>query len=177
MRFCALPVLALLIPACSGDTADPVERLPDQIADADYTNGHPLARNVSVNPVLEADHFAAVNAWRVSQGLPEFARCDSLDAIARAYSQHMGIEPFFGHTAPEGGDLGDRVYAASGVVMVYSAENLMSTNDGSALACLSAFLASPAHRANLSSTVANTLGVGIWHDGARYLVTHEFVWR
>ena len=175
-----LPLVVFLIPACSGDTADPIVRLPATLADMDYPNGHPLVRNAPYNAAvaqLERQHLDLVNVWRQSRGLPAFSRCDSLDAIARAYSEHMSIEPFFGHIAPEGGDLADRVYAASGVVMVYSAENIMRTADPNAAYVLAAFLASPAHEANLLTASGSALGVGIYGDGLYYNVTYEFIWR
>jgi len=177
MKRCLAVVLAVLIPACAHDEDNIVKVLPVSIADADYGNGHPLVRNAAQNAALEQAHVSAVNAWRGSVGLPAFAVSDSLSAVARAYSEHMTLEPFFSHTAPEGGKLSDRIILACGVPMIYAAENLMMTSDGSAASVLAGFLASPGHKANLSDTTANTLGVGIWFSGSMYYVTYEMVWR
>lgn len=170
-------MFTIMVPACSGDTAIPAMRLPSTLADASYSNGHPLVKNTAQNQQLELDHVASVNAWRAANGLSEFSSLESINAIARAYSHHMAIEPFFSHIAPEGGELRDRIYTASGIEMVFSAENLMKTADGSAANVLASFLASPTHKDNLATTVANAIGVGIWFDGSLYYVTYEFVWQ
>jgi len=177
IRNLAVCLTALLIPACSQDHHAEVQRMPDSIADINYGNGHPLARNAAQDAGLEQAHVDAVNAWRASQGLPAFQRCSALDAIARAYSEHESIESFFAHQDPEGDYLAGRCLLASGIQMVASCENLFVGFDPSPSNVLTLFLGSPGHLANLQQTTANTLGVGTYYDGTYTFVTYEFIWR
>lgn len=184
-RILLLALVATAIPACSGDSA-PAPVLgwgaPAILPDMNYPNGHPLTLSTPQDAgvaSLEDQHYAAVNQYRTAHGLPQFARDLAAEALARAYSKHMPIEPFFSHTDPEGETLFERAARASGhVPYVGLRENLILTNDPSPANVMALLLASPAHKANLDAPRdVNALGIGIWFDGTVYYITQEFFFR
>jgi uncharacterized protein YkwD len=171
-------VLSVIIPACSEDTA-PTHlgwAAPATLEDSTYANGHPLALNASQDAALEDAQYLELAKYRAALGLPPLMRDLAAEALARAYSKHMSVEPFFSHTDPEGDELDDRALRASGhYPYIRVRENLYY--GASAAGAMAAFIASPTHRANLEATDITAVGIGVWFDGATYYVTQEFFYR
>jgi uncharacterized protein YkwD len=99
-----------------------------------------------------------VNRDRVAHGLAPVAIDDRVTAVARAHSQDMIETGVVGHISPNTGSASDRV-AAHGIKTAVVLENvaraygLAEAQDG--------LMNSPGHRANVLSSQATHVGVGI----------------
>jgi uncharacterized protein YkwD len=117
--------------------------------------------------------LARMNALRKAVGAPPVQIDPKLSAIAQAYSERMGRERFFGHVAPDGSTLFQRLRAA-GYPFRGAGENL-----GRAEGPLAAHFGiehSPGHRLNLVAPRWSRVGIGIAQvtvDGRRDVLLSE----
>jgi uncharacterized protein YkwD len=112
--------------------------------------------------VTEADAektlFALVNRDRKRAGLAELTWDDGLAEVARGHSREMRTTGVIAHISPTTGNAADRVRVAgirTGVVLenIARAYSVAEAHQG--------LMNSPGHRANLMSSVATHLGIGI----------------
>jgi uncharacterized protein YkwD len=102
--------------------------------------------------------FGRLNRDRRAAGLAELGWDDQLAGVARAHSEEMHRTHIVAHISPTTGSAADRVRAAhikTGVVLenVARAYSLEEAHTG--------LMNSPGHRANLMTTVATNVGIGI----------------
>ncbi|MCE9578300.1 MAG: hypothetical protein K8W52_34555 [Deltaproteobacteria bacterium] len=102
--------------------------------------------------------FALVNRDRKRAGLAELTWDEGLAEVARGHSREMRTTGVIAHISPTTGNAADRVRVAgirTGVVLenIARAYSVMEAHQG--------LMNSPGHRANLMSSVATHLGVGI----------------
>jgi uncharacterized protein YkwD len=102
--------------------------------------------------------FAMINRDRAAQHLPPLAWDDHVAAVSRAHSLEMMRTKNVAHLSPTTGAATDRVRAANirtGVVLenVARARSVAEAHEG--------LLNSPGHRANIMSTSATHVGIGV----------------
>lgn len=102
--------------------------------------------------------LASVNRDRVAAGLPMLLWDDRIAAVARGHSEEMRLTHVVAHISPTTGSAADRVRAAkirTGVVLenVARAYGVNEAHQG--------LMNSPGHRANIMSSVATHIGIGI----------------
>lgn len=106
----------------------------------------------------EARLLALLNRDRAAAGLPALVSDPAVAAVARAHSQDMHDHDFVGHISPTTGSAADRAEVAgikTGVVL----ENIARAY-GPAEA-QAGLMNSPGHRANVLSTAATHVGIGV----------------
>lgn len=102
--------------------------------------------------------FALVNRDRQAAGLPPLVWDDRVTAVSRAHSEDMRTAKFVAHISPTTGAAADRVRAA-GIKTAVVLENVARAYGvGEAHAGL---MNSPGHRANVLSTAATHVGIGV----------------
>jgi uncharacterized protein YkwD len=127
--------------------------------------------------IAEAERFAfgLLNADRARFGLPGLTLDPALSAIARAHSQDMRDNHFFGHQSPRTGLAGQRLQAA-GYRAIAHAENL-AQND-SLIGSEASLMGSVGHRANILGDGFTVAGVGLAKrsngDTTEWFVTQLF---
>jgi uncharacterized protein YkwD len=108
----------------------------------------------------QAEHrlLANLNRDRTAAGLPILLWDDRLAAVARSHSEEMHRTQVVAHISPTTGSAADRVRVANiktGVVLenVARAYGINEAHDG--------LMNSPGHRANIMSSVATHIGIGV----------------
>ena len=125
----------------------------------------------------EAQVFAELNADRAHAGLPPLALDARLSEVARAHSEDMRLHGFVGHVSPTTGSADDRLRR------VHIVPPLVLENVGRAYSPREAergLMDSPGHRANILSSAASRVGVGVsvvagGHGERELLVTQLFI--
>ena len=145
--------LCLLISTTASVGASPLPEIAAQPAWADAA-------------AFEIEVISLVNQERAKAGLPALQTCSELTLSARRYSAYMAQANFFGHVGPDGSTLVTRNVAAGYVGWTYLAENL-AAGQPTPRAVVDAWLASPAHRANMLSPSVSETGVG-YAAGGQY---------
>src|SRR4051795_8572549 len=125
-----------------------------------------LAPTVSDLPAYANATLCLINEQRAAAALPPLSRDAALNAASEAYAQLMVDESFFGHVAPDGASLTDRLAAANylprdsdwiiGENVAWAAEPVAAPR-----AINAAWMASPGHRANILARDFRQIGVGI----------------
>jgi uncharacterized protein YkwD len=116
------------------------------------------ADDLGSDAASEREMLDLVNLERIGEGLPSLEWHDRLSDVARVYAQRMAVEGFFGHTAPEGESVGDRV-AAAGIPYRVVGENLAiavtmeMAHEG--------LMESEGHRANILNPEFTSMGIGL----------------
>lgn len=129
--------------------------------------GNPLQAHSGSESTLAADVLAAMNAERQQAGLaPLAASTDGLRA-AKAHAEDMRDRPFFDHISPEGWTPDDRLRWTGAASYSGGGENI-AAGQPSARSIVDAWMASPAHRANILSTLFTEVGVGIAEGSPTY---------
>ncbi|MCP4654727.1 MAG: CAP domain-containing protein [bacterium] len=127
-------------------------------------------------PSFEDQVMEIVNQERWSNGeLPPLKRDDLLDAAAEGHSSNMGSRNFFAHCDPDTSPVtwpGDRMVAA-GYYPAYYGENI-AAGYSSPSSVMSAWMASPGHRAAILSTGFWELGIGYVYDAADTANVRDF---
>ena len=142
---------------------------------------HPTAPPLNLS-ALEAEIHQRTNQLRKEQQLTPLQSLDMLSTLARAHSEDMSARGFFEHVNPDGLAPHDRLsYGLPEVINMYSGENLAKHSqddfDTSALATelMRLWIASPDHRAQLTTPEFRHLGVGVFQDEAGIVyVTQTF---
>lgn len=113
---------------------------------------------------MESEMIAAINAQRTSNGLSPLAASGALRSVARARSNDMVTNGYFGHA---GGVVFDMLRAA-GIAFTWAGENLSRNNypdSQSVSVAVGDFMSSGSHRANILSPNYTSIGVGCQDDG------------
>lgn len=116
-----------------------------------------------------------INQVRVREGLRPVLVDGRLERMAKAHSQDMKKNDFFGHLSPSNGSVDKRARAA-GISKGKVRENLARSS--SLVQCMNNLLNSPAHRAPIIDPEMTYVGVGVVFDDStitrHYYVTQEF---
>ncbi len=102
--------------------------------------------------------LASVNRDRAAAGLPGLQWDDAVAAVARGYSEEMRSTGVVAHISPTSGSAVDRVRAA-GVATRIVLENVARAYGLNEVH--QALMNSPGHRANIMSTAATHVGIGV----------------
>ena len=135
-----------------------------------------LAQSAVEQAVMER-----ANAARVEAGLKPLAFYPQLYQAGRAHAEDMLRRSYFGHEAPGGPNLFERLWEA-GVFELKVAENLYEL-DGPYLPAdlperaVQGWLDSPGHRKNLLDPGFTHMAIAVLGQGNRYLVVQEFAYR
>lgn len=142
------PAPLLQVPVTVGEplpTTMALPRQPDESTLTGPNDAEPLA-------------LTLLNADRARFGLPALVREPQLDRVARAHSQDMQANGFFGHVSPTTGGPGDRILAASVRVSTHAENVAMGSSIHGAQDGL---LESLGHRRNILSPDVTHVGIGI----------------
>jgi hypothetical protein len=144
-----LPVTAALLfaPSASASAAD--------------CPGADLTPDAAAPVAIRAAVVCLTNDQRAQNGLTALVVEGHLEAAAQAYSQELVDQRFFGHVAPDGSGLADRLRAY--VDWTDLGENLAWGEQALATprTIVNAWMASPEHRANLLSAAFAEVGIGV----------------
>ncbi|MFZ0657434.1 MAG: CAP domain-containing protein [Candidatus Binataceae bacterium] len=141
-----------------------VQRSPEQVAQTSEQEGQILTR---------------VNLERARAGVPALKFSARLAVVARGHSYDMALRHYLSHQSPEGIGPAQRI-TGEGISYQAAGENIYSDDyrDLNDLAAhtVTAWMASPEHRAAMLSDRFSETGVGVAHsaDGTIY-VTQDFV--
>lgn len=153
---CLALLLPLVLMACTGES--PTEPSGITIADVAFHS------------------YELANSERRDAGVsPQLALDDALAAVARAHSQAMRDNNFFGHNGPNG-DLRARLQAA-GISYRTAAENLAEVDAGADAAGVAhaLLMSSQQHRNNILNSRFKLVGVGVVREGNSWWFTQIFV--
>ena len=103
------------------------------------------------------------NLARRNVGLPPLKNCPQLHTAARAHSQDMADNDYFGHTGSDGSTLADRINAAGYVGWVTAGENI-AAGYTSPESVMEGWLNSTVHMENIYSQLYREIGVGYVYD-------------
>jgi hypothetical protein len=124
--------------------------------------GHSLINqgpNVFLAAVVRSDVIADTDQARTSLGGQALTENEVLDAAAQAKADDMAAKGYFAHISPDGTQPW-AWFAKAGYDYVYAGENLAVRFDDSQ-AVVDAWMASPAHRANIVKPQYRDIGIGI----------------
>lgn len=133
---------------------------------------HFTVENGSIDPEAESQMVTLVNNERTSRGLAPLTVNESLQNLARRYSDDMFKRGYFSHYNPEGDSPFDRMEHA-GIAYSYAGENLALAP--STELAMQGLMNSPGHKANILKPEFKQIGVGVI-DGGIYgkMFTQEF---
>jgi len=128
---------------------------------------HSSGKSEKQLPSLNRQVAAAINAFRVANGLTPLHVSPSLRASARQHSLEMGADGYFNHPSADGTAFWKRIqhyYNSDGYSYWTVGENLVWSSPGiSASDALKLWIHSPEHLANLTSKDWVDLGVSSVH--------------
>lgn len=123
-------------------------------------------------PRLENQVARRVNLVRRWHGLPPLRESRALTAAARLHSREMAVRGYFEHDSASGTAFWrriERAYGSSGYGRWEVGENLAwTTGRATALGVVRQWMGSPAHRANILSSVWRELGLGAFRVRGAY---------
>ncbi len=108
---------------------------------------------------MRREILASVNAQRQTAGLPRLRPHPALDRAAQRYAEQMRDEGFYGHRAPDGSTVLERVKAA-GYRPRRAGENLADGPETPAQA-MAGWMESRDHRNNILSRRFTEIGLGV----------------
>lgn len=125
---------------------------------------------------VETDLFVFLNQARQEHALGSLGLDKAAQEVARGHSRSMRDQGFFGHVAPDGSTVEDRLRAA-GVRFSMAAENVARVDNGFAPAAEAhqRLMNSPSHRHNILSGDFQLVGVGTARSGSTYWFTQIFI--
>ncbi len=135
----------------------------------------PVESTVNLND-LEAAILNVINTIRVSNGLGALQANQELTDIARYRCSDMVTNSYFSHYTPDGRNIFN-ILRENGVPYVNGGENLGQSkpaSNGSPEAFANAWMASPAHKANILRSVYSKIGIGVVDGGGRRVVATVF---
>jgi uncharacterized protein YkwD len=152
--------LALLAACSDGSTGSPTD---------------PATRSIAE---VESASLQLVNDARGNAGADPVGFDATLAATARAHSEAMRDQGFFGHRDPMGQTFTDRL-RQSGITFRRAGENLARVENSSDPAAFAhqRFLGNPPHRDNMLDTRYTDLGVGVAREGDVWWITQLYVER
>jgi len=157
------PNRPVLLPARSSaptPTATPTEVQLSTTATADPNSG--TGAPSSATQTLENDVLAATNAERAKAKCTALTMDDRLRTAAQVHSADMASYAYLSHTGHDGSDPVSRMRDAGYTITpaIGWAENV-ARGYPSVEAVMTAFMASPDHRANILNCSMKTIGVGV----------------
>ena len=157
---CLLAGVVLLAAACGGggDSSTPTAPVGTSVDEVEYESfqlANSASRDNGIQPLLALD--------------------DQVQAVARAHSEAMRDQNFFGHNGPDGG-IAARLRAA-GVSFSAAGENLakLSSVPNPAGHAHSQFLDSATHREVMLDKRFRLAGVGVARSGDHYWLTQIYI--
>ena len=144
----------------TGTTTDPYANVGSRFWHVNDTLGQPLETHTAAQTTLAGQVVDAINAERQKQGLPALRIEGVATRTAKAQSEDMLGRGYFDHITPEGWTPSQRYTMLGGAGARKVAENLIK-GAGDAQAIVSAWMASPGHRANILDADVNEVGVGV----------------
>lgn len=129
---------------------------------------------------IEEQVFQAINRIREENHLAPLSAAKDLGSVARSHSQDMATRDYFGHTSPEGDNLGKRVTRNGITNWKRIAENIaMNCGYGNpATVAVKGWLESPSHRHNILDQNLTETGIGVAVDAkGRIFLTQLFARR
>lgn len=124
------------------------------------TFGNPLKTHSGAEEALAAGVLAGMNAERQAAGLAPLVAAGDCVRAAKAHTEDMEGRGFFDHITPEGWTPDDRLRWTGAAPYSAGGENI-AAGQAQASAIVAAWMASPAHRANVLSSLFTHVGVGI----------------
>ena len=123
-----------------------------------------LAQGAAVHQASAAESDTArvvdlVNAQRATYGLAPLRVNPQLADAAESYSGYMASANFFSHTGADGSRMTQRDEAAGYTAWVFLGENL-AAGQPTPEQVVTAWMASPTHRANVLAEEAAEIGIG-----------------
>jgi uncharacterized protein YkwD len=116
----------------------------------------------------EAQIMALINAERAKRGLGTLQYNGALASAAQRHATEMAAKGYFSHSGQNGSSVGDRARAA-GYGYCYVSENL-SGGYPTAQQAVIGWMQSTGHRANILSSKAQDIGIGLASGGLRVAV-------
>ena len=104
--------------------------------------------------------FEMTNLYRKANKLPNFSRCPVTEKIAASHTLDMAKNKFVSHVSPNSGSLKNR-YKHVQPKLTFVSENIAFGSFDS-MEALNSWINSPGHRANLLTTSATKIGIGIF---------------
>ncbi len=127
--------------------------------------GSDIVPTGAVPPDYIVTTLCLINTERAEHGLGLVSHNGNLDRASVAYARQMVAESYFGHVAPDGADLTDRLYTARymasddewtvGENLAWGTDSLSSPG-----AIMAAWMASPGHRTNILTADYREIGIG-----------------
>ncbi len=138
----------------------------------------PTAPQQTTVDQIEARSHQLLNQERRDGSISELGFHDALSRVARAHSEAMRDQGFFGHVGPSGGDLRARLQGA-GVVFDSAGENLVQVSHPTDPAGVGhrELMASAEHRENILDGSFTDVGVGVARRGDIHWITQIFISR
>lgn len=124
--------------------------------------GHTLTQsgpNVFLAAVVRSDVISYTEEARVGEGAGALVENEALDAAAQAKANDMAAKGYFSHVGPDGTQPWAWIEHA-GYDYVYAGENL-AVRFNESKDVVNAWMASPAHRANIVKPQYKEIGVGL----------------
>ena len=124
----------------------------------------------------ESTVLSLINNIRVSNGLNALQASQTLTDIARSRCNDMITNSYFSHYTPDGRNIFN-IYRENGVSYKNGGENLAQSSPastGTPEAFINAWMASPAHKANILRPEYNKIGIGISESENRRVVATVF---
>jgi len=156
---CLVAFSLTMLVGCSGSSSSPTSPdnpMPVQVADRSYSLVNSERRQHDVSPQLELEAL--------------------LSQVARAHSQSMRDNGYFGHVNHQGQALRDRLRAA-GVSFSSAGENLAMVENPVDPAGMAhdSLMGSSTHRNNILNDRFAVIGLGVVQRGDAYWITQIFV--
>lgn len=125
---------------------------------------------------VEARSFNLVNQERGNDEVGPLRHNAAAAAVARTHSEAMRDQGFFGHVAPQGGNLRQRLRAGN-VAFQGAGENIVQVNHPTDPAGLGhdELMRSAEHRSNILDDSFDSVGVGVARRGDTFWITQIFI--
>lgn len=122
--------------------------------------------NNSNNDDIATTTFDMVNQLRIRENLPPLKRLQELDKLAYSYSKELATRGTISHTADDGTNLEDRLFAANIREWNEAGENLalIAYDSDPAGSAVNAWKKSRGHWDNIITSHFNLSGMGVYTD-------------
>lgn len=123
------------------------------------------ARPAAAFPTWTNDELAQINSFRAGNGVGPLRICPNLMTSAQNHAGDMAARNYFSHTTPEGVTFDQRITGAGYTGWSTVGENIAS-GQPSVTAVMTAWIASPGHRANLVDSAYTDVGLGLAYNAS-----------
>jgi uncharacterized protein YkwD len=117
---------------------------------------------LNVDTESEAEMFTLVNSERIKLGIDPLKSDAKIVTVARNYATFLWENHYFGHVAPDGSDVGDRLKVAK-IRYEFAGENLALAPK--VTIAESGLMNSEGHRTNILDTRFKKVGIGVVDNG------------